>query len=79
MTSFQRQVRRRDKKALAQEKLLKLMQAAQNFEMVAAPTVSRESLIRDGLKRHTGDYSPLPNPRKDKRLVVRTARKFNRG
>ena len=78
MTSFQRQVRRRDKAKLAQEKLLKLMQAQQNFAVVAEPTVSRQELIRTGQKRNIGDYSPLPNPRKQKRLSVRAARRANR-
>ena len=66
---------------LAQEKLMKLMQAQTNFEVKTEEevAVSRQELIRTGKKRNTGDYSPLPNPRKEKRLTVRAARRVNRG
>jgi hypothetical protein len=71
MTSFARQVARRQAKT-AEDRLKRLATALPNFKLVAP-------VETEVVKRKKGDYTPVPNPRKERRKAVQAARRANRG
>jgi hypothetical protein len=73
MTSPARRLKRRQGRDTTY-RLKKLAMVLPNFNIVPDAPVEPEVL-----KRSAGDYTPLPNKRKQKRRAVRAARRASRG
>lgn len=66
MANFARSVRRRDMGAFNEARIKKIMEHNSNIDLLTSEgkEKARLELVRLGLKRRRGDYTPLPKKRK---------------
>ena len=71
MTSFARQVQRRQERT-TEGRLKRLNMVLPNFN-ISTPVEPKVT------SRGVGDYTPLPNKKRERRRAVKLARRMNRG